>query len=46
MKPKRFEIDIDWGCDEVKELGKTVLPDPDLLVYFNRLNKRHIFIND
>lgn len=46
MKPKRFEIDIDWGCDEVKELGKVVLPDPDLLIYFNRLNKRHIFIND
>lgn len=45
MKYDKFDI-IDWGSDEVKELGKVVLPEPELLDYYNMLNKRHIFIDD
>ena len=42
----KFNIDIDWEFDEVRELGKTVLPDPTLLDYFKQLSRRHIIINE
>jgi len=42
---KSFNIDIDFDNDEIKGLIKTVLPDPDLLSYYNRMHKREIFIN-
>lgn len=46
MAIKDFEIDILYDDIEVKGLTKGTLPEPDLLDYFNRLSKRHIFLND
>lgn len=37
-----FEFEI---VEEIKELGKLNLPDPDLMYYYNMMNDRHIFIN-
>jgi hypothetical protein len=30
MSHKRLDFEIDWGLDEVKELGKAVLPEPGI----------------
>lgn len=38
-----FEIFFD---EEIKELGKLNLPDPDILSYYNRVQNRHVFWND
>lgn len=44
---KKLGIDTDEIFDEeMKELGKAVLPDPDLLDYYKRLINREIFWND
>lgn len=44
MAIKDFDIDIFYG-EEVKGLTKGVLPEPDLLDYYNNLSKRIIFWN-
>jgi len=44
MAIKDFEIDFLYA-DEVKDLTKGVLPDPDLLEFYNRLTRREIFWN-
>lgn len=37
---------IDFGItDDIKELGKTNLPDPSLLEYYTQIKERHIFWN-
>jgi ATP-dependent Clp protease protease subunit len=41
-----MDIDIDWGCEEVKELSRTVLPEPDLLNFYNQKAQRQIYINE
>jgi len=46
MTIKNFEIDSLYDSDEIKGLTKLILPEPDLIDYYNRLAKRHIFIND
>ena len=46
MKHKKFDIDVDWGCEEVMGLGKAVLPEPTLLDYYNQKAQRQIYIND
>jgi ATP-dependent Clp protease protease subunit len=46
MSNNRYDLDIDWEDDEVKNLSKTTLPDPILLDYYNHLAAREIFIND
>jgi len=45
MALKDFDIEILYA-DEVKPLTKGVLPDVDLLDFYNRLSRRHIFLND
>ena len=45
-KIKLFDDDEFYSGDEVKKLGKTVLPDPELLDYYNMLSQRIIFVND
>lgn len=45
MPIKNFKINDFYNTDEIKELNKCVLPEPELLDYYNRLSKRHIFIN-
>lgn len=40
------DFKIDWLYeDDVKDLTKGVLPEPELLDYYNRLSRRHIFWN-
>jgi len=40
------DFQIDWLYeDEVKDLTKGVLPEPDLLDFYNRLSRRQIFWN-
>jgi ATP-dependent Clp protease protease subunit len=41
-----FIIDVDFENDDIKKLTKTVLPDPDLLTYYNQVAKRELFINE
>jgi len=45
MSLKDFDIEILYA-DEVKPLTKGLLPDVDLLDFYNRLSRRHIFLND
>lgn len=45
MALKDFDIEILYA-DEVKPLTKGVLPDIDMLDFYNRLSRRHIFLND
>lgn len=42
-KNKGFEIFL---TDPIKELGKTVLPEPDLLDYYNKTANREIYWNE
>ena len=44
MAIKDFQIDLLYE-DEVKDLTKGVLPEPDLLDFYNRLSRRQIFWN-
>jgi len=44
MAIKDFNIDFLYE-DEVKDLTKGVLPEPDLLDFYNRLSRRQIFWN-
>lgn len=46
MAIKDFKIEEFYEDDEIKELTKTVLPEPNLIDFYNRLVKREIWIND
>jgi len=41
-----LDFNIDWGCEEIKELAKAVLPEPSLLDYYNQKSQRQIYINE
>jgi ATP-dependent Clp protease protease subunit len=45
MAIKDFNIDILYDDEELKDLSKVVLPDPDLLEYYSNISKRIIFWN-
>ncbi len=45
-KIKTFDDDEFYSGDEVKKLSKTLLPDPELLDYYNMLSQKIIFVND
>jgi ATP-dependent Clp protease protease subunit len=46
MDNNKLDFDIDWGCEEIKELAKAVLPEPSLLDYYNQKAQRQIYINE
>jgi len=45
MALKDFDVEILYA-EEVKPLTKGVLPEVDLLDFYNRQSRRHIFLND
>lgn len=45
MSKNKITFDLDYDNDEIKDLIKINLPDPDTLSYYNQLSKREIFIN-
>ena len=45
MSNKNFHNDLDWDNASIAKLKQTILPEPDVLTYYNQIAKREIFIN-